>query len=89
MTCVRLRVANRAYGSDDAPFSIDSFACAEEGKEIKGEDLYGLIQEAKEKGVTVASLIHKLPNTDTKVIVSPGPGVVEQAPRTPRKKKST
>ena len=72
---------------EDAPFSIDSFAYAEEGKEIKGEDLYKIIQEAKEKGVTVASLLHNLPNADTKVVVSPGPGVVEQAPRNPRKKR--
>jgi len=72
---------------DDAPLSIDSFAYAKEGKTIKGDDLNAIIQEAKEKGVTVASLIHKLPNADSSVVVSPGPGVVEQAPRTPRKNK--
>ena len=58
----------------------------EEGKAIRGEDLYEIIQEAKTKGVTVASLIHKLPNAQTRVIVSPGPGVVEQAPRNSVKK---
>ena len=70
-----------------APFSIDSFAEAEDGKEIQGEDLYQIVQEAKEKGVTIASLLHKLPNAKTQIIVSPGPGVVEQAPRTPKKKR--
>jgi len=68
----------------EAPISIDSFAYAEEGKTIKGEDLYNLIQEAKQKGVTVASLLHKLPNATAKVIVSPGPGVVEMSERSGR-----
>lgn len=73
---------------NEAPFKIDSFAYADEGTQIQGEDLYNIIQEAKEKGVTVASLLHKLPNAKTKVMVTPGPGVVEQAPRS-RGKKNT
>jgi hypothetical protein len=71
----------------EAPFKIDSFAYAEEGKTISGEDIYKVIEEAKSKGVPVASLLHRLPNAKTQVIVSPGPGVVEQAPRTSRKKR--
>jgi hypoxanthine-guanine phosphoribosyltransferase len=59
---------------------------AEEGKTISGDDLYEIIQEAKAKNVTVASLMHKLPNTQTRVFVTPGPGVVEQAPRSGRNK---
>jgi len=73
---------------NEAPFKIDSFAYADEGTRIQGEDLYNIIQEAREKGVTVASLLHKLPNSKTKVMVTPGPGVVEQAPRS-RGKKNT
>ena len=72
--------------SDDAHFKLDTIAMAEEGKTISGEDVYQIIQEAKAKGVTVASLMHKLPNARTQVIVTPGPGVVEQAPRSRRKK---
>ena len=53
---------------------------------ISGNDLYELIQEAKTKNVTIASLMHKLPNAQSKIIVTPGPGVVEQAPRSGRKK---
>ena len=60
---------------------------AEEGKTISGDALHAIIQEAKEKGVTVASLIHKLPNAQVNVVISPGPGVVEQAPRLRRRKK--
>lgn len=71
---------------DAAPFKLDSFTMAEEGKTISGEDIYQLFQEAQAKGVTVASLMHKLPNARTQVIVTPGPGVVEQAPRAGRKK---
>lgn len=70
---------------DDGMFKLDSIAMADEGKTISGDDLYALIQEAKENGVTVASLMHKLPNARTQVIVTPGPGVVEQAPRGGRK----
>lgn len=72
--------------TDEAPFKIDTIAIAEEGKTISGDDLYQLIQEAKAKKVTIASLIHKLPNAQTTVVVTPGPGVVEQAPRSGRKK---
>jgi hypothetical protein len=75
-----------ADDEDDAPYKIDSIVTAEEGKTISGEDINAIIQEAKAKGVTIASLLHKLPNASTKVIVTPGPGVVEQAPRTKRKK---
>jgi hypothetical protein len=85
------QVLNTAVTDGDtekAPIKFDTFAYAEEGKQINGDDLADLIEEAKEKGVTVASLIHKLPNANTKVMVSPGPGVVEQAPRS-RGKKST
>jgi len=72
--------------SNKPPFKIDTIAVAEEGKTISGDDLCELIQEAKAKNVTVASLIHKLPNAQTQIIVTPGPGVVEQAPRTRRRK---
>lgn len=72
--------------SEEAPFKIDTIAIAEEGKTISGNDLYNIIQEAKAKGVTAASLMHKLPNAQARIIVSPGPGVVEQAPRSGRKK---
>jgi hypothetical protein len=70
----------------EAPLHLDTMIMADEGTTIRGEDLYKLIQEAKAKGVTVSSLTHKLPNAKTRVIVTPGPGVVEQAPRTGRKK---
>lgn len=72
--------------SDEAHFKLVTIAMAEEGKTISGEDLYQIIQEAKAKGVKVASLIHKLPNARTQVVITPGPGVIEQAPRSGRKK---
>lgn len=71
---------------EDAPFEIDTIAIAQQGKTISGDALYEIIQEAKSKGVTVASLMHKLPNANTRVIVTPGAGVVEQAPRSRPKK---
>jgi hypothetical protein len=72
---------------EDAPFSLDSFLIADEGTTMKGEDIYNLIQEAKKKGVTVASLARNLPNVRVQTIVSEGPGVVELAPRSPRRGK--
>jgi hypothetical protein len=82
-------IVNSAVSGDDedaAPFKLDSFVIAEEGNTINGDDINRLIQEAKETGVTIASLLHKLPNARTQVIVTPGPGVVEQAPRGGSKK---
>jgi hypothetical protein len=75
-----------ADNEDDASLKLDTIVMADEGTTIRGEDLYNIIQEAKAKGVTVASLMHKLKNAKTQVIVTPGPGVVEQAPRAGRNK---
>lgn len=70
---------------DEGTFRLNSIAIVEEGKTLDGNQINMLIQEAKAKGVTVASLIHKLQNANTQIIVSPGPGVVEQAPRGKKK----
>ena len=61
---------------------------AEPGKTIRGEDIYDLIQEAKAEGVTVTSKMRKLKNVSVQTFVSPGPGVVMQAPRSGRKRRS-
>jgi len=74
-----------AENEEEASLELDTIAMAEEGATISGDDLYEIIQEAKAKGVTVASLMHKLKNAKTRVFVTPGPGVVEQAPRKGRK----
>lgn len=70
----------------EASLKLDTIAMADEGTTISGDDLYEIIQEAKAKGVTVTSLMHKLKNAKTRVYVTPGPAVVEQAARTGRKK---
>ncbi len=82
------QILNRTAPSgdeSDGTFKLDIIAMAEDGKTISGDDIYAIVQEAKAKGVTMASLMHKLPNARTQVIVTPGPGVVEQAPRAGRK----
>ena len=82
------QIVNSTVPTDDesdGAFKLDTIAMADEGKTISGDDIYALIQEAKAKGVTMVSLMHKLPNARTRVIVTPGPGVVEQAPRAGRK----
>jgi len=85
---VEALIANSSGGATgvDAPLHFDTIVMADEGTTIRGEDLYNIIQEAKAKGVTVASLIRNLPNARTRVLVTPGPSVVEQAPRTGRRK---
>jgi hypothetical protein len=70
--------------ADNAPIKLDSIVMADEGSTISGDDLAELLAEAKQKGVTIASLLHKLPNAKVQTIVTPGPGVVEQAPRSGR-----
>lgn len=71
---------------EDALFNLDTITMIEDAKTISGDGLYQIIQEAKEKGITVACLMDKLPNARTQVVLIPGPGVVEQAPRSGRKK---
>ena len=76
-----------ANSEDDAILSLDTIVMADEGTTISGNVLYQLFQEAKTKGVTVASLMHKLPiqNASTRVFVTPGSSVVEQSQRKGRK----
>lgn len=78
-----------ADNEDDADLHLDTLIMADEGTTINGDDIYKIIQEAKAKNVTIASLMHKLPikNASTQVYVTPGSGVVEQAHRTGRNKK--
>jgi len=76
-----------AKGSeDDAPIELNTFIMADEGKTISGEVIANLFEEAKRKGVPVSSLVHKLQDVSVQTVVSPGPGVVEQTPRSGRKK---
>lgn len=77
-------IINSTVTSEDeneGDFKFDSIAIAEEGKTISGEDIYALFQESKSKGVAFASLMHKLPNARSAVIVSLGSKILEQAPR--------
>jgi hypothetical protein len=57
---------------------------ADEGSAISGDDLADLLEEVRQKGVTIASLLNKLPNVKVQTIVTPGPAVVEQATRSGR-----
>jgi hypothetical protein len=72
--------------AENAPIKLDTFIMAEPGRTIKGEDIYNLIQAAKAEGVTLSSKVRELRDVSVHTIVSPGPGVVEQAPRKGRKK---
>lgn len=76
-----VRHGKAAPNEETAPIKLDTIIEAEEGTSISGDDLYALIKEAKENGVTLASMVHKLKNVRATTIVTPGQGVVEQAPR--------
>jgi len=73
-----------APDADQALIKLDTFIVAEPGTAISGDDLAALIEEAKAKGGTLASVVKKLPNVKVQTMISPGPGVVEQAPRSGR-----
>jgi hypothetical protein len=73
--------------AEGAPIKLDTIVMAEPGKAINGEDIYKLIQEAKAEGVTVTSKLRGLKDVSVQTFVSPGPGVVRQAPRSGRKRR--
>lgn len=75
----------RTDDADPSVFSISSVVQADEGHLISGDDIADLIEEAKRKKVALSSLLHKLPNTRSQTIVSPGSDVVDKAPRSRRK----
>jgi hypothetical protein len=73
---------------DEADFEFQHILQADEGTTMRGEDVLALYQEAKEKGVTVGSLLRqgRIPNAKVTTIVTPGPGVVEHNIRSGRGK---
>jgi hypothetical protein len=79
-----ISVASSSGKEDEAFFKLDSFVEADEGATISGDDLTDLIEEAKQTGVTIASLLPRLKNAKVQTIVTPGAGVVEQAHRSGR-----
>jgi hypothetical protein len=70
-----------------APVSLTSFITAAPGTSIKGEDIMKLIQAASAEGVTATSKMRKLKDASVQTIVSPGDGVIPQAPRSGRKRR--
>ena len=73
--------------AENAPIQLDTFVVAEPGKSISGEELYNLFEEARAEGVTASSKLRKLKGVSVQTIVSPGPGVVHQAPRSGRRRR--
>lgn len=70
---------------DDAAYELSTIVMAPEGTTMSGEDIYAAINEAKASGKTIASVMRKkLSNATITTIVSPGKGVPEAKPRTPR-----
>lgn len=84
------KLIEHGVSSDDeanAMLSISTMVLAPEGGTLSGDVLADIVEEAKRTGVTIASLLHKrLPEANIRTIVSPGDGVVEQAPRSGRGK---
>ena len=73
--------------AESAPIKLDTIVMAEPGKTISGEDIYNLIQRAQADGVTISSKMRELKDVTVQTFVSPGPGVVQQAPRSGRKRR--
>lgn len=70
----------------ESTFHIQTLIMAEPGKCISGDEVNKLIEESKQKNVTLASLAHKLGGKRT-TIISPGGGVPKPKPRRGRKRK--
>jgi len=75
-----------AGGEGDGEVKFDHILTADEGTSMNGEDIRALLNEAKDKGVLLGSLLRKgrIPNANVTTIASPGPGVVEQKSRSGR-----
>lgn len=81
---VLLSKSSKSPDPEHAGLSISSMLIADDGHTIDGSALADLIERARAEGVTVASLLHTIPNASATTIISPGPAVVEQAPRNGR-----
>ncbi|WFU31288.1 hypothetical protein QA635_32725 [Bradyrhizobium brasilense] len=73
--------------ADRAPIKLDTIIMADPGTSIRGEDIYNLLQAARAEGVTATRKMRELKNVSVKTMVSTGPGVVHQAPRSKRKRR--
>ena len=71
---------------ENAPIKLDTIIMADPGTTIRGEDIYNLLQAARAEGVTATSKMRELKNVRVRTTVSAGPGVVQQAPRSGRKR---
>ena len=82
-----VRTSEPTRDEENAALNLNTFIMAPPGKQMTGEQLLKLFADAREKGVSVASVAaDHLPDASVETFVTPGPGVVEQAPRTPRKR---
>lgn len=76
-----LSKSSKSPDPENAGLNISSLVIADDGHTIDGSHLAELIDRARAEGVTVASLLHNIPNANARTIISPGPAVVEQAGR--------
>jgi hypothetical protein len=76
-----LSKSSKSPDPENAGLNISSLVVADDGHTIDGSQLAELIEKARTEGVTVASLLHTLPNATARTIISPGPATVEQASR--------
>lgn len=82
-----LSVPTNDVDPDSAGLEISTMVLAEDEHGIDGTALYELIEKARADGVSIASRLRELPNAKVTTVISPGPGVVEQAPRKGRGKR--
>jgi hypothetical protein len=80
------RSAGTEEEAENAPIKLDTIIMADPGTTMSGEDIYNLLEAARSEGVTAASKMRELKNVRVRTTVSAGPGVVQQAPRSGRKR---
>lgn len=80
-----LETAQPTEDSDRATLHIQTIIRSRSADGISGEEIQAVFQEARQKGVTIASLAHKLKGNVVRVIEA-GPGVPEPRERHPRRR---
>lgn len=80
-----LKGAHPTADAEHATLHIQTIITAKDAEGIADEDMQAVIEEARQKGVTIASLAHKL-GANVHTIIEPGPGVPQPRERRPRGK---
>ena len=85
---IAIKTGIPAENPAQATFEVHTLITAREGKTVSGSEVAEVIEEAKRRGSTMASVAQeRFKDAHVRFILSPGPGIVDVKPRAPRRKK--